>query len=57
MKKETILHTMKTIVKKPEIKQEYLVKLRIDRRTVIMVRSQESLKNWLAKYPNAIKVL
>jgi hypothetical protein len=48
---------MKTAVKKPEIKQEYLVKLRIDHRTVVMVRSQESLRNWMAKYPQAIKVL
>jgi hypothetical protein len=49
---------MRTLVKKlPEIKQEYLVKLRIDRRTVIMVRNAESLKTWMEKYPNAVKVL
>ena len=48
---------MKAILKKPEFKQDYFVKLRIDKRTVILVRTQESLKNWLLKYPNAIRVL
>jgi hypothetical protein len=44
--------------KKVEIKgSTYLVKLRIDHRTVITVRSKESLKNWKAKYPNAVEVL
>lgn len=44
--------------KRAEIKgSTYLVKLRIDRRTVITVRSKESLKNWKAKYPEAVEVL
>lgn len=48
---------MKATRKKIEIKQEYLVKLRIDRRTIIMVRNEQSLKNWKAKYPDAEIVL
>jgi hypothetical protein len=48
----------KSSPKKVEIKgSTYLVKLRIDRRTVITVRSKESLKNWKAKYPDAVEVL
>mgnify|MGYP000988050105 FL=1 len=48
---------MKTIEKRHEIKgSTYLVKLRIDNRTVITVRTKESLKNWKAKYPNAVEV-
>ena len=43
--------------KKLEIKQEYICKLRIDKRTIVMVRNAESLKNWKAKYPNAVEVL
>ncbi|MDI9342214.1 MAG: hypothetical protein QM534_16690 [Sediminibacterium sp.] len=35
----------------------YLVKLRIDKRTVIMVRTAESLKMWKSKYPDAVEVL
>lgn len=35
----------------------YLVKLRIDKRTVIMVRTAESLKAWKSKYPDAVEVL
>lgn len=48
---------------KPKIKKTtevkgstYLVKLRIDARTVITVRTKESLKNWKTKYPNAIEL-
>ncbi|HRD39033.1 MAG TPA: hypothetical protein PLC65_10410 [Bacteroidia bacterium] len=48
---------MRTTRKKEEVKQEYLVKLRIDKRTIIMVRNEQSLKNWKAKYPNAEIVL
>ncbi len=40
-----------------EIKQEYLVKLRIDKKTIIMVRNEASLKNWKSKYPNAVELL
>jgi hypothetical protein len=48
---------MKAIAKKSEIKgTTYLVKLRIDNRTVITVRTKESLKNWKAKYPGAVEV-
>ena len=48
---------MRTTRKKEEVKQEYLVKLRIDKRTIIIVRNEQSLKNWKAKYPNAEIVL
>lgn len=49
---------MKAIVKKPEIKgATYLTKLRIDKKTVIMVRNKESLKKWMSKYPLAVEVL
>jgi hypothetical protein len=48
----------KVAPKKAEIKgTTYLVKLRIDRRTVITVRNKESLKNWKAKYPEAVEVV
>jgi hypothetical protein len=48
---------MKIAPKKPEIKgTTYLTKLRIDSRTVITVRTKESLKNWKAKYPEAVEV-
>ncbi len=49
---------MRTSAKKIDIsKQEYLVKLRIDKRTIIMVRNEQSLKSWKAKYPDAVVVL
>jgi hypothetical protein len=49
---------MKAIPKRSEIKgSTYLVKLRIDNRTVITVRTKESLKNWKAKYPEAVEVI
>ena len=46
---------MKAAIKRvEEVKgSTYLVKLRIDNRTVITVRTKESLKNWKAKYPEA----
>jgi hypothetical protein len=47
---------MKASPKKIE-KSDYLVKLRIDKRTIILVRTPESLKNWKNKYPNAVEVL
>jgi hypothetical protein len=49
---------MKAKIKKvAEVKgSTYLVKLRIDARTVITVRTKESLKNWKAKYPNAVEL-
>jgi hypothetical protein len=47
---------MKATPKKIE-KSDYLVKLRIDKRTIILVRTPESLKNWKSKYPNAVEVL
>ncbi|MDI1355031.1 MAG: hypothetical protein PSX36_08935 [bacterium] len=48
---------MKAIAKRSEIKgSTYLVKLRIDNRTVITVRTKESLKNWKAKYPEAVEI-
>lgn len=46
-----------TKIKKPEIKgTTYIVKLRIDSKTVITVRTKESLKNWKAKYPDAVEL-
>jgi hypothetical protein len=48
---------MRATRKKEEVKNEYLVKLRIDKRTVVMVRNAQSLKNWKAKYPDAVEVL
>jgi len=49
---------MKAIVKRSEKKgSTYLVKLKIDARTTILVRTPESLKNWKTKYPNAIELI
>lgn len=50
---------MKAKIKKAaEVKgSTYLVKLRIDPRTVITVRTKESLKNWKTKYPNAVELV
>lgn len=46
-----------TKIKKPEIKgTTYIVKLRIDSKTVITVRTKESLKNWKARYPDAVEL-
>ncbi len=52
------MRTMKAKIKKAaEVKgSTYLVKLRIDARTVITVRTKESLKNWKTKYPNAVEL-
>ena len=48
----------KAAPKKAEIKgTTYLVKLRIDRRTVITVRNKERLKNWKAKYTDEVEVV
>lgn len=45
-------------VRKQEVKgTTYVVKLRIDARTVITVRTKESLKNWKAKYPDAVELI
>jgi len=52
-----VLMATKAIAKRSEIKgSTYLVKLRIDARTVITVRTKESLKNWKAKYPDAVEI-
>lgn len=48
---------MKTVAKKEVKGTTYLVKLRIDPRTVITVRTKESLKSWKAKYPAAVEVM
>ncbi len=49
---------MKAIVKRSEKKgTTYLVKLKIDAKTTILVRTPESLKRWKAKYPNAIELI
>ena len=48
---------MKRIAKRSEVKGiTYLTKLKIDNRTVITVRSQESLINWKTKYPQALEI-
>ncbi len=48
---------MKATAKRTEVKgSTYLTKLRIDNRTVITVRTKESLKNWKAKYPEAVEI-
>ena len=48
---------MKSIAKRIEIKgKTYLTKLRIDKSTVVLVRTRESLMNWLTKYPEAVEV-
>jgi hypothetical protein len=48
---------MKAMLRKAEVKgSTYLVKLRIDSKTVITVRTKESLRNWKSKYPNAIEL-
>ena len=45
-------------VRKQEVKgTTYFVKLRIDSRTVITVRTKESLKNWKARYPDAVELM
>jgi hypothetical protein len=46
-----------TLITKAEQIRNYLVKLRIDSRTVIHVRTRESLKMWKAKYPKAVEIL
>jgi hypothetical protein len=49
---------MKATAKRNEVKgSTYLVKLKIDARTTILVRTPESLKRWKAKYPNAVEVI
>jgi hypothetical protein len=52
------MKTMKATAKRSEIKgSTYIVKLKIDARTTILVRTPESLKRWKAKYPNAIELI
>jgi len=49
---------MKVKLKRTEVKgTTYLVKLKIDAKTTILVRTPESLKRWKAKYPNAIELI
>lgn len=56
LKNKTMKAALK--VRKQEIKgSTYLVKLRIDHKTVITVRTKESLKNWKSKYPDAVELL
>ena len=55
--KERITMKAALKVRKQEIKgTTYFVKLRIDAKTVITVRTKESLKNWKTKYPDAIEL-
>jgi hypothetical protein len=47
----------KSKIKIPEVKgTTYIVKLRIDSKTVITVRTKESLLNWKKKYPEAVEL-
>ncbi len=34
---------------------QFYCKLKIDHKTTIYIRSKESLKKWLLKYPNAVQ--
>ena len=57
IKKDKENHEGRNKNKKPEIKgTTYIVKLRIDSKTVITVRTKESLKNWKARYPDAVEL-
>ncbi|MBX3164915.1 MAG: hypothetical protein KF900_10590 [Bacteroidetes bacterium] len=47
---------VKTPIRKEVKGSTYLTKLRIDNRTVVTVRTKESLKNWKEKYPEAVEV-
>lgn len=38
---------------KKVIDKSMLIKLRIDHRTIITVRTKEALKSWLLKFPQA----
>lgn len=38
-------------------KPKYLVKLKIDAKTIIFVKDEKSLKKWKAQYPNAEEIL
>jgi hypothetical protein len=42
--------------KKKTKPKDFYCKLRIDPKTIIMVRTKESYENWLIKYPNAVKI-
>lgn len=46
-----------TLFSLPVSKPKYLVKLRIDSKTVIFVKDEKSLKKWKALYPNAEEIL
>lgn len=35
---------------------DFYCKLRVDKKTIIMVRTEASYKNWMKLYPNATKV-
>jgi hypothetical protein len=48
---------MKTIKHKPAIDGEWKVRLRIDHRTVITIKSKEALRMWKEKYPNAEEII
>lgn len=46
---------MKTEFKKNK-NDTFKVKLRLDHKTIITVTNVNSLKNWKARYPNAIEI-
>lgn len=47
----------KALANNPLKKKRYLVKLKIDAKTIIFVKDAQSLKKWKAKFPNAEEVL
>jgi hypothetical protein len=48
---------MKILKQKPSTPGEWKVRLRIDHRTVITIKSKEALRMWKEKYPNAEEVV
>jgi hypothetical protein len=48
------MRTRKPVMPEPSANS---IKLRIDSKTTIMVRSEESMQMWMKKYPNAKVVL
>lgn len=42
--------------KKKQEPQNFYCKLRVDKKTIIMVRTEESYEKWMRLYPKATKV-
>lgn len=54
---EKKVRTKRSNIPKPFVKPQYIVKLKIDSKTIIFVKDEKSLKKWKALYPNAEEVL